>query len=1262
MELNKTGTGWEFHSAEGFIEYYNKDKLLTHIEYIDGSIVTVHREYGRVSQVVDEALGRSLALSYDDKQRLASVAGDSGIAWQYAYDVNGNLEYVYNSDGTILQYHYENSRWPHALTGITDERGIRYATYEYYADGRAKASYHAGNAQRVDITYDDITGTRTVTNSRGQSTTYTTDVNLGTALVTGISGPGCSTCANGGDTSYTYDPANNNLLSKTENGLTTQYGDYDAKGQYGYKIEAVGTPEERLIEYDYDPRFYNRITEILEPSVYPGAQKVTRYTYDDWGNRLTETVNGYAPDGSIVTRTTRYEYNGPLHQLSLIDGPRTDVGDMTHYRYYPNDPAYGEDRGRLKEVEGANGVLERRNLRYTATGKLRKEHRGALRLNYYYYPGNDRLKQLVVTDTTSGEQRKTRWTYLATGEVESITQGYGTPEATTLTLGYDDARRLVRITDGLGNYIEYTLDTEGNREAESIHDMGGYLRKQLTQAFDIYNQLNSSVQVNETVDYDYAPDGTLNRQTDGRGAVTEYSYDALHRLTRTVQNVVGSDPATASAATAYAYDVQDNLTTVTDPNDGTTTYAYDDLGNLVSQTSPDTGTTTFRYDAAGNLIGKTDAKGQEFTYSYDALNRLTAVDGPGTESDVSYVYDTCPNGQGRLCRMTRTDTSLDYSYTAFGEVAQADQAVVTWPGIQIAAGSVSYIYDATGRVSGIRYPSGAEVDYVFDASGNITAVQLQYNGIATPLLQNGIYHAFGELMNGVFGNGQQYYEGYDQAYRPAWRYSGPYYQWINPYSSYDANGNLVAYAGSESPTFTYDALDRIDTASSGYFGNRDYAYDRNGNRTRMEVDSQITTYGYTPQTNRLAQLDGDSQAIVLDANGNTTALRGMTLTYTPDNRLASVTNTADYRYNGLGQRVYRLVKVPGAIGQGPKRSYICGLNGELLAETGPTGQVTREYIYLNGKPLAMLEHVPASDEAILNGDFDGDGVITLEDFYEWYFLHYSSSSGPDSVYDLTGDGVNDSQDMNAMIGCINTGTCQASVYDTNLYYIHNDDLGTPKALTDETGTKVWSVTHTPFGWATVNEDPDGDGREVVFNLRFPGQYYDAESGLHYNYHRYYDPDTGRYMTSDPIGLAGGLNTYLYAEGNPLIFTDAFGLDTLQCRRNLSPLDHLPITIQPGPLFHEFQCVGDTSSGFHCRGLVPSGNPIDSPGLLKEEENFDPKSCDAVNKENDCVDRCIVDQWLNKDIPNYSVDLSAGQNCQTYNSTNLSTCLAQCRAN
>lgn len=110
-----------------------------------------------------------------------------------------------------------------------------------------------------------------------------------------------------------------------------------------------------------------------------------------------------------------------------------------------------------------------------------------------------------------------------------------------------------------------------------------------------------------------------------------------------------------------------------------------------------------------------------------------------------------------------------------------------------------------------------------------------------------------------------------------------------------------------------------------------------------------------------------------------------------------------------------------------------------------------------------------------------------------------------------------------------------------VYYFHNDHLGTPQALSDAAGRIVWAAEYEPFGLARVSKDPDGDGIFVINNLRFPGQYYDTETDLHYNYHRYYDPQTGRYLTPDPIGLVGGLNPYRYVRNNPVNFTDPLGL-------------------------------------------------------------------------------------------------------------------------
>ena len=107
------------------------------------------------------------------------------------------------------------------------------------------------------------------------------------------------------------------------------------------------------------------------------------------------------------------------------------------------------------------------------------------------------------------------------------------------------------------------------------------------------------------------------------------------------------------------------------------------------------------------------------------------------------------------------------------------------------------------------------------------------------------------------------------------------------------------------------------------------------------------------------------------------------------------------------------------------------------------------------------------------------------------------------------------------------------------YYYHNDHLGTPQVLTDATGNIAWKATYDPFGEATIS------GQAVENPFRFPGQYYDQETGLHYNYFRYYDPTTGRYVTPDPIGLGGGINLFAYVAGNPVNWADPLGLELIQ---------------------------------------------------------------------------------------------------------------------
>ena len=113
--------------------------------------------------------------------------------------------------------------------------------------------------------------------------------------------------------------------------------------------------------------------------------------------------------------------------------------------------------------------------------------------------------------------------------------------------------------------------------------------------------------------------------------------------------------------------------------------------------------------------------------------------------------------------------------------------------------------------------------------------------------------------------------------------------------------------------------------------------------------------------------------------------------------------------------------------------------------------------------------------------------------------------------------------------------------NVKIFFIHPDHLDTPRTIVDTSNQAIWQWHSDPFGTTPANEDPDNDGNNFVSNLRFPGQYFDIETNTHYNYFRDYEPETGRYVQSDPIGLDGGINTYVYVEADSLQNFDSDGL-------------------------------------------------------------------------------------------------------------------------
>jgi len=1053
--LTQNANGWMYKTA-GNTELYNSQGQLTSITSAKGRVVTISSSSG-LKTITDDA-GNILQLHYTNALLSSAVMSD-GRTWSYQYDANNNLERVTNPDNTFLTYHYDNVDFIHGLTGITDERGIAVEHYEYDYKGRANASYKGNKtsllSERIDsvsVRFDGLSyQARQIINSRGAVTTYDWKNLNGAKAITNITGHGCSSCSSTGNASYVYDNAFN-VTSNTKNGVTTNYGDYDSNGNYGYEEIAVSTPEQRRIDYTYDPRFYSKVTSKTEPSVYTGQTKVTNYSYDNFGNLTQLSINGYTPTGAPVSRTTTFSYNGPLNQLSQIDGSRSDVSDITTIDYYINDASQGSNRARVKRIT-TGGIITRDNIQYTSTGKVASEQRAnGVTLNYQYYNGNDRLQRL--TQSGGSITSVTEWTYLASGEVETITRNAGTAAATTITLGYDVARRLTSVTDNNGNRIEYTLDSESNRTNQNVYDSANQLQRALTKTFDLYNALDTSSQENETVNYNFSPDGTLDTIVDGKNVTTDYNYDALKRLISTTQ-----DLGSINAKSDYGYDAQDNLTSVSDPKGGNTTYSYDDLGNLLSQTSPDTGTTQFSYDSAGNLKTKTDAKGQTISYNYDALNRLLNSSTSDSRT-TTYLYDQNATSMGRLSSVSDNDSSVSYVYDAIGNIIEVTQ---TSSG---QSHTLSYSYNSVGQLTSLTYPSGATLSYGYTGD-EVTSLTL--NG--QPLINNIQYQAFGSVKSWQWGNGAPSNRVFDLAGRLSEQTLADKTRNL----AFDSVGNIESIIDRKwTQTYGYDNLNRLTSsdesetvAPNTLLRLQSIDYDINGNRTQIDETNASTTtmdvYAIDASSNRLSNISGSTaKTYSYDDNGNILSDGAHSYSYDARNRLIQVDGSVNYVINPLGQRVAKLAS--------SYTYYSYDTAGHLIGEYDATSSNKTEYVYFNNEPIALIRN----------------GTIV---------------------------------------------------------YIHTDHLGTPRAVTtaDATNKVLWHWNSDAFGKAAPNEDVDGDGTNFVMNLRFPGQYYDTETGLHYNYFRDYDPSTGRYVQSDPIGLDGGLNTYGYVGGNPLRFIDPEGL-------------------------------------------------------------------------------------------------------------------------
>jgi RHS repeat-associated protein len=1024
-----TGTGFQLYTPDDEIETYDTDGKLRTVSTRNGYQQTLeYNAAGRLSRIYD-SYNRELTFQYRADGLLEVVTDPAGSDISYAYN-NGYLESVTYSDGKTRRYTYTGA----FLSDIEDENGAAFAHYEYDAEGRATVSVHAGDADRVEVTYN-ANGTTTVEDALGASRLHTYRKFWGLFTPATIT-QSCPTCSN---STMTVEHDNAGFVSRRTdlNGNATTY-QHNSRGLETQRIEALGTSEERTITTQWHAT--HRVpTQIDEPG------RRTTYTYDASGNRLTQTITDTAT-GEARTTTWTYTAQG---LVDTVNGPRTDVSDITDYDY--------DAQGNLIRITNAlNQITEIPE--HDAHGNPKKivDPNGVITTLTYD------LRQRLKTVTAAGAT--TTLDYDGVGQLDKVTL----PDGSFLDYTYDGAHRLTDVEDNLGNKIHYTLNAMGGREKEEVFDPSGTLRRKQSQVFDALGRLDQVKNAAGEVvsDYGYDAQGNRTSLTEAGLYTTSYTPDALNRI----ESVLDA----GSGTTQYGYNALGQLTSVTDPENLTTSYGVNALGDVKQQASPDTGVTTYTYDAAGNRKTQLDARGVTVAYAYDALNRLTFVDYPGTAEDVTYFYDgtnysgTVANGIGRLTGIQDESGTTTIVYHPRGTVASESKVILGQTYV------TQYTYDATDRLSTITYPSGRVIALTRNSAGQVTRVASTL-GTSVEVLADAItYRPYGPATSWTLGNGIAVSRSFDPNYRIDGITAGTVQNVTIGYET--RRDNIASIANNldamRSQGFTYDALSRLDTAS-GIYGSLDYGYDAVGNRETETRSGATDTYAYVPNSHRLAAIAGATNvSFAYDAAGNATQKGADALAYNNAGRLKQLTRNGlavgSYTYNASGQRVVKNAA-------GISTVYHYDTAGNLVAETTSTGVVLAEYAYLDGQPLA-----------------------------------YFAATAP------------------GLAGLLPTAL--------STHYFHVDHLGTPQYLTDNTGAVVWSADYEPFGKVSV-----ALSSSRTQSLRFPGQYYDAETGLHDNWWRTYDPGSGRYLQSDPIGLMGGLSTYGYGYQNPLKVTDPEGL-------------------------------------------------------------------------------------------------------------------------
>lgn len=1054
------------------------------------------------------------------------------------------------------------------------------------------------------------------------------------------------TSSGGGTVSYAYD-VNNRLSTSTFPDTTLHTYVYENTSFPSALTGLIDENSVRLTSWAYDS--YGRATSTSQA----GGANAATLSYNS-----AESVQ--VTDALGASRTFSYTRVGDRELSSGISGsicPNcTDEQSVTYdaagfvssrmdYKgnlsCYANDPVRGLELVRVEGFAPASvcpanlatytplaGTIQRKiSTSWHATYHLPLSISEFGRTSTFTYDSSGNQLTRTVTDTTVSPNVARTWTYTYDSYGRVLTaKGPRTDLNSTTTYAYypcttgAQCGQVQTVQDALG-HVTTTNTYSGYGQPLTITDPNGVVT---TLAFDTRQRLTSRKVGSELTGFTYYPTGSLHKLTLPDSSTIQYTYDQAHRLTnvtdslgnsiaytldalgnRTAQN--SYDPAntlhrthtrafntldelyqdvnaagSAAVTTTYGYDSNGNPTSVAAPMARNTTKTYDALNRLTQVTDPANGNTYFSYDPHDQLVSVEDPRTLTTSYGFNGFGNVTSQVSPDTGTTTN-TYDS----GGNLASGTDARGAIaTYSYDALNRVhtiayklsGTTDQTLTfTYDsgtnGIgrlrsaADASESTSWSYDFLGRVLGKGQTIGSvtkSVGYAY-TNGNLTTLTTP-SGQSVTYAYNSNHQVASIAVNGTTILSGASYEPFGPVHGWTWGNS------TSDTRTFNGDGLVTQIAQIETTNYGYDNASRIATITNATNGSLSYTYG-------YDTLDRITSAAQTSFT----------AGFTYDADGNRLTQTGTySTTQTPSttsNRLASITGypqNRTYSYDAAGDVL-------------SNTANILTYNDRGRMKTAQAGSSTTTYL------------VNALGQRIEKSGGSAGTVIFMYDESGHLLGEYTSTGA------LTQETV--------WLGDTPVATLRPNGSGISIYYVHADHLNTPKIISQPSSNKAaWRWDQDPFGSLLPTQNPQGLG-SFVYNLRFPGQYYDQESGLNYNYRRDYDSGTDRYIESDPLGLRGGsYSTYVYAAANPVQFTDPFGLD-LTVTLYQGTADHIGIGVNSPSTYGYYPAANGA--------VTPTG--ISVPGIEKPDAGEIP--IDSITIPTDPQQDAAVLQFIRDRINN-----------------------------